>query len=307
MMLDLRQLRQLLALQEHGNFSRAAEALHISQPALSRSLQAMENTVGTAIFERQRGNIVPTDMGRMLLQHAQTMTLASRDLDREIRLARGLDLGELRVGVGPFGASSLIGPVVGRLNRAHPHLRIRLVIAPWGELPERARAREVDVVVAELSEIALLEDFDRQALTQHASEVVCRMGHPLTTLKRPGAADLFRFPWIGPRLPLHVHQALLLSAPADMRETLQRSGPLTVECDSASVLTAILMESDAISMLPVFMADLAVRQGQLRTVPGLSLGIQSQYGAAWLRNRSMSGPALKFLELLQAHDATLAA
>ena len=65
-MLDLRRLRQLLALQEHGNFSRAAEALHISQPALSRSLQAMENPVGTAIFERQRGNIVPTDMGRML-------------------------------------------------------------------------------------------------------------------------------------------------------------------------------------------------------------------------------------------------
>lgn len=306
-MLDLRQLRQLLALQEHGNFSRAAEALHISQPALSRSLQSMEDTVGSAIFERQRGNIVPTDMGRMLLQHAQTMTLAARDLDREIRLARGLDLGELRVGVGPFGASSLIGPVVGRLNRAHPNLRVRLVIAPWGELPERARAREVDVVVAELSEIALLEDFDRQALTTHASEVVCRAGHPLAAMKKPGAADLFRFPWIGPRLPVHVHLALLQSAPAEMRETLQRSGPLTVECDSASVLTAILMESDAISMLPLFMADLAVRQGQLRIMPGLSQGIQSQYGAAWLRNRSMSGPALKFLELLQAHDATLAA
>jgi DNA-binding transcriptional LysR family regulator len=84
------------------------------------------------------------------------------------RSRRGLELGELRIGVGPYGGSALVGPALGRLNYAHPGLRLKTVLAPWQELPDRARARDVDLIVVELSQVQLMDDFAVQALTEHA-------------------------------------------------------------------------------------------------------------------------------------------
>ena len=68
MEVELRRLRHLIALAEHGNFGRAAAACYITQPALSRSIQALEAQVGAALFDRRRTGVELTDMGRLLLQ-----------------------------------------------------------------------------------------------------------------------------------------------------------------------------------------------------------------------------------------------
>lgn len=305
-MIELRHLRHLSALAEHGNFSRAAEAVHITQPALSRSIQALEAVVGAPLFDRNRNGIEPTEMGRLLLRHARSFQTTSNDLLREIRLVKGLELGELRIGVGPFGGSALIGPVVGRLNRLHPKLRVRLVLAPWQELPERARSREVDLVVGELGAIRELEDFAHQALSTHTIEVVCRVGHPIASLIKPTVTDFFTFPLAGPRMPLNAVQPLVEALPVKNRAALIRAGMLTIECDSSSILKSVLIESDALSMMPRFMVSAEIQSGDLSVLPGVDLGLNAQFGVAWLRQRSMSGPGLKFVELLMAHDAGLA-
>ncbi|MBK7989495.1 MAG: LysR family transcriptional regulator [Comamonadaceae bacterium] len=178
--MELRQLRHLIAVVEHGSFSRAAEAVHLTQPALSRSIQALESEVGAAVLERNRGAIVPTDIGHLLLTHARLLDTVTRDLDRDIALTRGLELGELRIGVGPYGGSALVGPPIGQLNFAHPGLRLKTILAPWQELPDRARARDVDIIVVELSQVQQMEDFAVQGLTEHAMVPVCRPRHPLT-------------------------------------------------------------------------------------------------------------------------------
>lgn len=304
--IDLRHLRHLRALADIGNFSRAAEALHITQSALSRSIQALEATVGAPLFVRQRGGIEPTDLGELVLRHARALDTSSRDLERDIRLAKGLELGELRIGAGPFGGSALIGPVIGQLNRMHPGLHIRVVIAPWQELPRRARARDVDVVVLEISEVQALDDFETLPLHQHPLSLVCRVGHPLTRLASPAVSDVFRFPLAGPRLPEQARQRLGALLPAAQRRTVAREGPLAIECDSSNLLKSILADSDAVSMMPRFMIDKELASGLLTHLPGLDLGLSARFGAGWLRQRSLSGAGQKFIELLQKHDAVLA-
>lgn len=304
-MIELRHLRHLRALAEHGNFGRAAEAVHITQSALTRSIQSLETIVGASLFDRSRNGIEPTEIGRLLLQHAQAFHSISRDLAQELRLAKGLELSELRIGVGPFGGSALIGPVIGRLNQLHPRLRIRLVVAPWQELPERARARDVDLVVAELSEIRELDDFALEALSVHVASVVSRVGHPITKLPNPKPRDVFTYPLAGPRMPLHAVRPLVNAAPPDGRDALLRAGLLTIECDSSTILKNILLESDAVSMMPGFMVQTEERAGHLAVLSGIDLGIRTQFGAAWLRHRSLSGAGLKFVELLRSHDAAL--
>jgi DNA-binding transcriptional LysR family regulator len=198
--MELRQLRHLIAVVEHGSFSRAAEAVHLTQPALSRSIQALEASVGAPVLERHRGAIEPTDVGRLLLTHARQLDSATRDLERDIALTQGLELGELRIGVGPYGGSALVGPALGRLNLAHPGLRLKTVLAPWQELPDRARARDVDLIVVELSQVQLMDDFAVQALSEHGLVVVCQPRHPLTLMDSPTLADVFSYPVAGPSL-----------------------------------------------------------------------------------------------------------
>jgi DNA-binding transcriptional LysR family regulator len=302
---DLRALRHALALAEHGNFSRAAEAVHLTQPALSRSIQALEGLVGEPLFERRRGAIEPTEIGRLLLAHAQQLDAGARDLDRDLRLARQLELGELRIAVGPWGGSALIGPVIGRLNAAHPRLRVRLLVGPWQELPARARAREVDIVVGDLREIEALEDFELRRLSVHPGRVVSRADHPLRTQARVSLKDLFGYPLIGPRLPVDAVRGLQALARQAGRER-EASQLLAVECDSSSVLRKVLMESQAWSVMPGFMVDEDLQLGRLGVVPGLDLGFSLRFGAAWLKGRTPAGAVAAFLGLLEAHDRELA-
>lgn len=306
MPIDLRNLRHLLAVTEHGSFTRAAAALNVTQPALSRSIQALESEVGAQVLERTRGAIEPTEIGQLLLRHAKLLNTSHRDLDRELALAKGLDGGELRIGVGPYGGSALVGPVVGRLNRMHPKLRVKLLLAPWRELPERARARDVDLILAALNDVQALDDFESHALSVHACHFVCRRGHPLAKRKVVTTAEALAFPLAGPTLPQPVLQTIVEALPTETRAGLQGRGPLTIECDSSSILMQILLESDALSMMPRFMFEPDLAAGRLVLLPVQDLGVRVCFGAAWLRKRSMWRAAERFIELLADYDAALA-
>ncbi len=304
-MIDLRHLRHALALAEHGHYARAADACHITQPALTRSIQSLEASLGVTLFDRGRGGVEPTDLGRLLLQHATGLETAARELEREVGLARGLEIGELVVGVGPYGGAALVGPVVARLNQRHARLRIRVVVAPWHELPARARARAVDVVVAEMSEIAEQVDFESRPLAEHRLFVVCRAGHPLTLMPTRSAQDVFRFPMAGPLLPVAVFERLCELAPPPLRAAMRRQGALTVECDSSAVLKDVVMNSDAVSMMSPFMLEVELAAGRLVLLPDLDLGIRARFGAAWVAGRTVSSATAAFVALLQAHDKTI--
>src|SRR5690606_12443148 len=75
---DLRQLRHFVALAEHGHFARAAEAVHLSQPALSRSIQALESQLGCTLVNRHSRGISITAHGQLVLEHARRLLAGSR-------------------------------------------------------------------------------------------------------------------------------------------------------------------------------------------------------------------------------------
>ncbi len=303
--MELRQLRHLMAIVEHGSFSRAAEAVHLTQPALSRSIQALEAAVGAAVLERNRGAITPTDVGQLLLTHARLLDTVTRDLERDIALTQGLELGELRIGVGPYGGSALVGPPIGQLNRAHPGLRIKTVLAPWQELPERARARDVDLIVVELSQVQRMDDFAVQALREHSMVAVCQPEHPLLGVHAPSLAEVFSYPLVGPSLTPAMTTVLQALLPASAHAQQQKRGLLAVECDLSSMLKDVLRHSNAVSLMPAFMVAAEVAAGQLVCLPAIDMGLRVRFGCAWLKARTLSPVATRFMELLAAHDHSL--
>ncbi len=303
--MELRRLHHLIAVAEHGNFGRAAAACYITQPALSRSIQALEAEVGAPLFDRRPSGVELTDMGRLLLRHATALEAGARDLDREIRLAKGLELGELRIGVGPWGGAVLVAPAIGRLHSRHPGLRMRVVVAPWRELPARLRARDVDIMVGGLAEIEQLDEFEILGLSEHAMVVVGRAGHPLTTASDATLSDVFGFPIVGPGMDSDAAELLLgLASAATDEQAHPTTGTelLTIECDSSDVLKRMLIDSDALTFMPRFVVDDDLRHERLAIVAGVDLGLRVRFGAAWLRGRTLGGAGTTFLELLRAHD-----
>jgi DNA-binding transcriptional LysR family regulator len=306
-MLDLRHLRHALALAETGHYARAAKACHISQPAMTRSIQSLESALGVQLFDRHRDGVEPTEFGRLLLRHAAGLDIASKELEREVQLARGLEVGELTIGVGPFGGAALVGPVVARLNLQYPKLHIRIVVSPWKELPEKLRSRLVDIAVAEMSDIAVLADMESAPLSTFRALVVCRAGHPLTQLESATPADIFRYPLAGPQLPAAARKHIQSLMPDAKRDGVQSQGLLAVECDSSAILKSILLNSDAVSMMNRFMIEAELGRGELVCVNQIDVGLRMRYGAGWFAGRTMSVAATEFLRILRLEDASAAA
>ena len=306
-MLDLRRARQLLALAEHRNFARAAAALHMSQPALTRSIQSVEHALGGPLFDRGRRNTEPTALGQLVLEHARRLEVAARDLNRDVQLARGLELGELTIGVGPWGGLVMAGPPLGRLCRRYPRLRTRLLIPPWQELPACLRRREADLMVANLLLVRDEPGFETLPLAPHPEFVVCRAGHPLTKRRAPTREDLYRFPLAGANLTPAQAAKVGPARPAGGPSARRPEELLTVTCDSSAILKTVLLESDAVSLMSPFMVADEIRSGALTFLRGIDMESGTHFGVAWIKGRSMSAPAKAFLDLIVEHDRELVA
>ncbi|MFD5463883.1 transcriptional regulator CynR [Kitasatospora sp. NPDC127059] len=120
MALELRHLRYLLAVADHGNFTRAAEELHVSQPTLSQQIKQLERTLGTQLLDRTGRTVRLTDAGQAYAHHARG---ALRDLaaaERAVHDVQDLSRGQLRLGVTPTFTAYLVGPLAAGLHTRHP-------------------------------------------------------------------------------------------------------------------------------------------------------------------------------------------
>src|SRR5690606_20288684 len=124
MLPTLRQLQYLKLLAEHGSFSRAAEAAHVSQPALSSGVQELERVLGAPVVERTRGNVQLTAVGLETVRRAEDILARSEDLVEAARNAGRPLSGRFRLGVIPTIAPFLLPAKLPGLQQAYPGLRL---------------------------------------------------------------------------------------------------------------------------------------------------------------------------------------
>jgi hypothetical protein len=116
--IELRLIRHAIAVGQHGNFARAAEALHLTQPSLSRSIASLEDQLGVPLFDRTPKGVTPTPFGRVLLERGETVLRREADLRREIALLAGLETGSLVISAAPYMDEVLIARAIGRMAAA---------------------------------------------------------------------------------------------------------------------------------------------------------------------------------------------
>ena len=149
MSLNLHLLRLFAAVARHQSFSRAAEALHLSQPAVSKGVRDFEAQVGSRLLERGAGGVTVTEAGGLLLRHAATLFAAERAAEEELAALRGLQRGTLSIGASTTVATYLLPPILGTFHKRHPEIELRLTSANTRAIADLLIARELDIALIE--------------------------------------------------------------------------------------------------------------------------------------------------------------
>src|ERR687893_580209 len=123
-MLDVKQLRVLKAVAEHGSFSAAAEALAYTQPAISQQIAALEKSAGTTLVDRTSRGVRLTDAGRALVDHAEVVIARLAAAEAELDAIAGVRGGRVRLAAFPTAGASVMPPAIALFSRRHPQVEL---------------------------------------------------------------------------------------------------------------------------------------------------------------------------------------
>ena len=287
--MTLVQLRHLISLARTGSFSKSAGTLFLTQPALSRSIRALEVELGQPLFDRIGRRSELTPFGREVVERARQLVGAANDLrDSGAQMALG-NTGTLRIGLGSGPGAMLMTPLLMQVATHHPQLRLEVSRGRTDLLERSLRERTLDALVVDVRSLAPAPDLRTTEVCEMRGAFLCRRGHPLLR-KRGGVTfdHLRAYPIAS--TPLSDEVARLL---------VERYGPdahparcVTLCCEEIPSLVALTRQTDTV-LIAIRAAgpDLAV----LALRPALEA--TARFGIVTLAGRS-EAPALPIVRRL---------
>lgn len=277
--MDTADIALIRTLAEEGSLTRAAEALHQSQPTLSRKLARLESRLKTRLFHRSPTGMVPTAVAEYVIEAARPLDTALRKIERHVEQLTQLETGEVRLGVGPIIEQVLLPEVLGRFVVETGQVSISTVTDHADTLVDQLRSGRLDVIAGPFRAVDY-PDLVGYPLISDSLVTVARAGHPLFAdgnRQRPQG-----FPLAAP-LP----QGSLTAGDAE-RPANQR-----IASDNYPLLIRVALSSDCICRgpWPLFRAELA--SGTLREV-------QTRRSVTWessclIRPESAEAPLVQLL------------
>ncbi|WP_245153504.1 LysR family transcriptional regulator [Allopusillimonas ginsengisoli] len=243
-MLSLRALKHFSTLAEERHYSRAAAKLHLTQSALTRSIQSLEETLGLKLLDRSAAGIRLTKPGRSVLAHAHRVLAEAAALKRETELIRGLASGEVAMGAGVFPAAGFLSPLLTQLAQDYPGISMRVEIEGWASLVEMLAQDRLDFVVAVTHSLPPSAEFTVRPLPPQHAGLFVRAGHPLLAIQGRSAlrSALMNYRLAATPLPPRTRDHLA----ALYRLTSVDDLPMALECNSVAALRAVALGSDVI-------------------------------------------------------------
>lgn len=295
MPLDLRQLNAFIAIVSTGSLGRAAEMLHVTQPALSRTVRRLEAHVGAPLFERHTTGMQTTAMGNALLPHAILLTREASQAMEELNALRGLSRGAVRVGAVGSIACLVLPLAIGAMLEKWPKLTVTVVEGVWDRLAEALLTREIDLAFGTAG--ASVEDIEeiRGCRWQDRSHVVASTDHPLRLKRGLSLADTMDQKWASlPKGTVPYEQ---------MREVFRRNGlgvpNVVVETRSIITLKSLVAQSGFLSWMAESIYD-AERRAQwvdALDIPGV---VGTRTLTAFKRSKGiLPAPSAKLLDELR--------
>lgn len=301
--MDLRQLSHLTALADHRNFVRAAAAVNLSQPALSRSIQTLERDLGCALVERSSREFRLTAQGQLVLIHARRLLAGSQALHNELEQYNGLTCGELHFGSGPYPAQVLVPEALAAFIGTYPAIRVRLQQTDWQRLGDLLKEQQIEFLIADSRDFVNDAKCQVQLLRPRSGRFFCRRDHPLTAHQGLKLSALLDFPIVATRLPPRICRVL-----ADVQGVEDFS--VSVECTQFDAVCRVVTRSNAIGIATMEALSDLEKQGVISLlnfvdVSADTLGLNVHYGVVSRAGHSLTPAAQAMIAALMAVDQRL--
>ena len=271
----------------------------MSQPALSRSIAGLEAQLGEKLFNRTAKGVEPTAFGDLLISRGQALLDGATELERDFNLMRGLEIGQLRVGVAAYPAQISVGKAIGSLLSQHPNLRIEVMKDDLRAVIDAVLAGKLDLAVIELSLAAGEPRLATEPLPPHPACFFCRAGHPLLIEKDATFEQILKFPLAGTRMPPRVAKDFLQLAKAGAVDPDTGDYLPPVKVDSMPMVKDVVLASDAVAVAPIAFIAEEVTLGKLVPLRARAAWMQTGYGFVSLRGTTLSPAAQAFKDAVR--------
>ena len=188
-------LKHFLAVAEHHNVTAAADSLHISQPALTKSIKQLEKDIGVPLFERHQKGVILTLEGEALARRARLMDLEYRHALAEIKAIQTGIAGILRIAAGPVWMTTILPPVLAKFHSQYPNIHIKLELGVIDTIQSGLLEGKIDLACSSL-DVSGHSEIVTENLINIQHVVVASVNHPLAQQETVSAEDLQAYPWV---------------------------------------------------------------------------------------------------------------
>jgi DNA-binding transcriptional LysR family regulator len=294
MAVEPRDLEYFAVVAERGNLGRAAEALELSQPALSKSLRRLEGWAGTKLVKRTPKGVELTPIGSALLEHAHRLRLSLHDIGRAMADLSGGRVGSLRVGAGPLMVEAILPAACEALLKYAPNLDFKVEVSMNDVLMPALRNGELDLVVSGIPP-ATHEDLVQEYLYDDEFVVYASADHRLAKRKGVTMEDLVRERWAtAPAAVLSwnwMHRAFEDRGLPPPRTTLRTS--------SASLALHAVSRSDLLGFTSRRNLRQAMQRLRLVEISVKAMPWRRRVGISYRKDGYLSPAAKRFIEILK--------
>ena len=196
--LKMSELRVFVAVLEHRSFRKAAAVLHLSQPAVTKAIAGLEETLGFKLFDRVAHGVEPTVHGRSFAPRAAAIFDELRRAAQDLTLLSSGTQGSLRLGTVPMPAIPFLPVAIKRLLVAHPDIFLSVVEERETELLDRLRKRDIEFAILRLSLVEPSDDMHVLPLFNEKLCVVAGKSHPLASRRNLQWPELLQQRWVMP-------------------------------------------------------------------------------------------------------------
>ena len=299
--LKTRQLALLMHLDDRRSILRAAEAANMTQPAASKLLAELEDTLGVALFVRHARGVEPTGYGDVLVRHARNALMELRLAQEEIADLKAGVTGHASIGTVVTSATSLVPMAVAELKAKSPRILVNIEMDFSEVLVRQLLAGKLDIVVARIYHPEGLAELNFEPFGEEPHAMYARASHPLMRKRGLGLTDLAGQTWVLPPRGNVLRDRLTVLFLEERLELPKQ----VVETASLPVIISLLQLSEMVSALPSEVVRPYCESGVLKRLP-INLDLRlGEAGIITRRDQELSPGAQAMLGALRAVVARL--
>lgn len=298
--MDLRQLQYFLATVENRSFGRAAEALHVTQPALSKAVRRLELSLGVKLLDRLPRGVSPTIYGEALAAHANLIRGELGRAEDAILALKDGNTGRIVVGAGSSMRLELLPEACVRLRARSADVEIKMVGELYDDLLPRLRRGELDLVLSMVPDQKTDPEIVQEPLYLDQIHPCVRVGHPLLKKRKVTAEDCLACDWILPSSENLGRRHLEWSY---LAKNMPVPDPV-IESNSTLFAASIVRKSDLIGWHPTQVIGDSAESG-LVALPIPELTLTRTVGIVYRRLAVLSPAVLLLMEELKKVSADM--